>query len=113
MDALGIEDICGPLSILGVKPILVGGGTDGASVSISQHKSLKARLLETIPWMFWSWCYAFHLELSSRKGLSSQLFQRTKEMLLRLYCLYQKSSKKVWQLKEIFLNLKEVYNFVG
>ena len=32
-------------------------------------------------------------------------------MLLRLYHLYQKSPKKVRQLKEIFENLKEVYEF--
>ena len=30
---VGIQDICEPSSVLGVKPILVGGGTDGASVS--------------------------------------------------------------------------------
>jgi len=39
MDSLGIEDICDPSSILGVKPILVGGGTDGTLVNISQHKA--------------------------------------------------------------------------
>ena len=71
---VGIQDICEPSSVLGVKPILVGGGTDGASVNISQHISIKARLLESIPWIFWSWCYAHRLELSSRDGLGSQLF---------------------------------------
>lgn len=44
---VGIQDICEPSSVLGVKPILVGGGTDGASVNISQHNSIKARLLES------------------------------------------------------------------
>jgi len=111
MDTLGIQDICDPSSVLGVKPILVGGGTDGASVNISLHKSIKAKLLEAIPWIFWSWCFAHRLELSSRDGLSSQLFQSIEEMLLRLYYLYKKSSKKVRELKEIFMNLKEVYDF--
>ena len=94
-----------------MKPILVGGGTDGASVNISQHNSIKARLFESIPWIFWSWCYAHHLELSSRDGLSSQLFRSIEEMLLRLYYLYEKSPKKVRQLKEIVEDLKEVYDY--
>ena len=51
---VGIQDICEPSSVLGVKPILVGGGTDGASVNIPQHNSIKARLLESISWIFWS-----------------------------------------------------------
>ena len=108
---VGIQDICEPSSVLGVKPILVGGGTDGASVNISQHNSIKARLLESIPWIFWSWCYAHRLELSLRDGLSSQLFRSIEEMLLRLYYLYEKSAKMVRQLKEVVEDLKEVYNF--
>ena len=32
-------------------------------------------------------------------------------MLLRLYYLYEKSAKKVRQLKEVVEDLKEVYNF--
>ena len=107
----GIQDICESSSVLGVKPILVGGGTDGASVNISQHNSIKARLFESIPWIFWSWCYAHCLELSSRDGLSSQLFRSIEEMLLRLYYLYEKSPKKVRQLKEIVEDLKEVYDY--
>ena len=108
---VGIQDICEPSSVLGVKPILVGGGTDGASVNISQHNGIKARLLESIPWIFWSWCYAHRLELSLRDGLSSQLFRSIEEMLLRLYYLYEKSAKKIRQLKEVVEDLKEVYNF--
>ena len=92
---VGIQDICEPSSVLGVKPILFGGGTDDASVNISQHNSIKARLLESIPWIFWSWCYAHRLQLSLRDGLSSQLFRSIEEMLLRLYYLYEKSAKKV------------------
>ncbi|XP_065918189.1 uncharacterized protein [Dysidea avara] len=108
---MGIQDICDPSSILKVKPILVGGSTDGASVNISQHNSLRARLLESVPWIFWSWCYAHRLELSSKDGLNSQLFKNIDEMLLRLYYLYEKSSKKVRELKGIVEDLKEVYSF--
>jgi len=79
---MGIQDICEPSSVLQVKPILVGGGSDGASVNISQHNSLRAQLLERVPWIFWSWCYAHHLELSSKDGLKSQLFKNIDETLL-------------------------------
>ena len=61
--------------------------------------------------MFWSWCYVHRLELSLRDGLSSQLFRSIEEILLRLYYLYEKSAKKVRQLKEVVEDLKEVYNF--
>ena len=108
---IGIQDICEPSSILEVKPVLVGGSTDGASVNISQHNSLRARLLKSVPWVFWSWCYAHRLELSSKDGLNSQLFKNIDEMLLRLYYLNEKSSKKVRELKGIVEDLKEVYNF--
>ena len=32
---IGIQDVCESSSVLGVKPILVGGSTDGASVNLS------------------------------------------------------------------------------
>jgi len=70
------------------KPIVVGGGSDGASVNIGQHKSLKEKFQKALPWMFWSWCFAHRLELASRNGPTSPLFQPIEEMLLRLYHLY-------------------------
>ena len=39
-----IQDVCEASSILQVKPILVGGSSDGASVNVSQHNSLRAQL---------------------------------------------------------------------
>ena len=92
---MGIQDVCEASSILQVKRILVGGGRDGASVNVSQHNSLRVQLLESVPWILWSWCYAHRLELKS------QLFKNIDEMLLRLYYLYEKLSKKVRELKEI------------
>ena len=108
---MGIQDVCEASSILQVKPILVGGSSDGASVNVSQHNSLRAQLLESVPWIFWSWCYAHCLELSSKDSLKSQLFKNIDEMLLRLYYLYKKSSKKVRELKGIVNDLKEAYDF--
>ena len=43
---IGVENILDKDSVLGVKgrPLLVGGGTDGASVNIGDHTGLKAQM---------------------------------------------------------------------
>ena len=45
------------------KPVLVGGGTDGASANVSQHNGMRGKLQRALPWLFWAWCYAHRLEL--------------------------------------------------
>ena len=55
----GVTDFLEKGAILdATKPTLVGGGTDGASVNVGQHKSIKEKFQKALPWMFWSWCYA-------------------------------------------------------
>ena len=54
-------------------PVLVGGGTDGTAVNIAETNGLKGQLTQTLPWMFWSWCYAHHLELACRDAFISPL----------------------------------------
>ena len=105
----GIEDVLDKSGVLSSKPILVGGGTDGASVNIGCHNSIKTKLQSTLPWLFWSWCYAYRLELASKDALSSPLFKTIKEMLLRLYYLYEKSPKKTRELLLIVEKLKHVF----
>ena len=107
--ALGVSDFLDRGSILSAKPTLVGGRTDGASVNIGQHKSIKERFQKSLPWMFWSWCYAHRLELASKNGLTSHLFKSIEEMLLRLYYLYKKSAKKTCELMAVVEELKEVF----
>ena len=34
------------------KPVLVCGGTDGASVNVGIHNGMKARMQETLPWLY-------------------------------------------------------------
>jgi len=46
------------------KHVLVGGGTDGASVNIANHNGMKSMMLDSHPWLVWSWCYAHQLELA-------------------------------------------------
>ena len=99
-------------SVLGVqgKPILVGGGTDGASVNIAEHNGMKGKLQKELPWLHWTWYYAHRLELACKDAFSRQLFKDIAEVLLRLYYLYSKSPKKTRELADILQNLKEVWD---
>lgn len=109
---LGIDDLLDQAKVLGVegKPILVGGGTDGASVNISEQNGMQGTMQRALPWLFWGWCYAHRLELACKDSLSSKLFKDIQEMLLRLYYLYEKSAKKSCELLDIVEDLREVYD---
>ena len=88
LGAFGVSNILQRESVLGVaaqgKPILVGGGTDGASVNISSQNGMRGKLCKQLPWFYWMWCYAHRLELACKDACTSQL---CKDMLLRLYYL--------------------------
>ena len=47
----GIEDILKRASILGVegKPVLIGGGTDGASVNVAEQNGMKGKMQRELP----------------------------------------------------------------
>ena len=100
LSRIGIEDIHSPNSIFGVDkmPVLIGAGTDDASVNVGAHGGMKGKLQSDLPWLFWSWCFAHRLELDIN------------EMLLRLYYLYQNSPKKSQKLASIVSDLKEVFS---
>ncbi len=109
----GIDNILDRVNVLGVqgKPILIGGGTDGASVNIAKQNGMKGKLQKELPRLHWTWCYADHLELACKDAFSSQLFKDIAEMLLRLYYVYAKSPKKLRELADIVDDLKEVGNY--
>jgi TFIIF-interacting CTD phosphatase-like protein len=56
-----------------------------------------------LPWLYWAWCYAHQLELVCKDAFSSCLFHDIDEMLLRLYCLYEKSSDVNFQTLSMIL----------
>lgn len=113
LEKLGITDLMDKAAVLGVqtKPILIGGGTDGASVNISDQNGMRGKIQRELPWILWAWCYAHRLELACKDALSSPLFQEIEEMLLRLYYLYSKSPKKCRELTDIVEDLEEVFEF--
>ena len=73
------------------KPIIVVGGTDGASVYTVEHNSMKGKSQKELPWLIWTWYCAHQLEIACKNVLSSQLFSDIIEMLQRLRSLYSRS----------------------
>ena len=61
---LGITNVRDKASVLDGRPILIGGGTDGASVNVSEQNGMMGKLQQICPWMFWAWCFAHRLELA-------------------------------------------------
>ena len=99
--------------MLGVEnfPVLVGGGTDGAAVNVAGTGELKGQLMQALPWIYWSWCYAHCLELACRDAFISPLFSAIENLLLHLYYLYEKSPKKSRDLAAIIEDLKDIFSF--
>ena len=64
LELLGIKDALSK-EVLGVEshPVLVGCGTDGASVNVSEQNGMRGKLQRKLPWLFWAWCFAHQLEL--------------------------------------------------
>lgn len=113
MKKLGIDDLLDQAKVLGIegKPVLVGGGTYGTSVNISEQNGMRGTMQRALPWLlFWGWCYAHRLELACKDSLSSKPFKDIQEMLLRLYYVYEKSAKKPRELLDIVEDLREFYD---
>ena len=96
LSPLGIGDVLDQRSLLGAegKPVLVGGGTDGASVNVARQNGMRGIMQSAHPWLVWAWCYAHRLELACKNAFTSHLFKEIEEMLLRLYYLYEKSPRR-------------------
>ncbi len=92
-------------------PVLVGGGTDGASMNVGIHNGMKAKMQQLVPWLFWSWCFSHRLELACKDACISSVFKDINEMLLRLFYLYNNSPKKSTQLAEIVKDLEAAFHF--
>ena len=113
LKSMGLENILERESVLSSHdlPVLVGCGTDGASVNVSGQNGMRGKLQASLPWLYWAWCYTHQLELACKDAFSSKLFHDIDDMLLRLYYLYEKSPKKCRELSELINDLKEVYEF--
>ena len=113
MTRLKVGDVLDSDIVLSSELVLIGGGSNGASVNIGQHHSMIAQLQGSLNLLFWEWCFAHCLKLALKDGLQSCLFNEVEEMLLRLYCLYKKSAKKTRELESNVEEFKGVFEFSG
>ena len=109
--ASGESSVLSKASVLETRPIMVGGGTDGASVNVASQNGMRGIMQRELPWLFWSWCYALRLELACKDSFTSNLFKSVSEMLLHLYSLYSRSPKKLRDLTDLVSDLKQVFEF--
>ena len=79
--------------------------TDGASANIGCNDSLFTRLAEEHPHLIPFWCIDHPLELVIKDSIGDGLLHDIKECLLKLYYLYNKSTKKLQSLKELISEL--------
>ena len=89
---------------------LVGIGTDGASNNIAA-RGLKGLVEEKLDWIYWMWCVAHRLELSTKDALKGKCFDFVDDMLIKLYYVYERSPKKCRELSELVADLKEFLQF--
>ena len=52
-------------------------------------------------WIFWMWCLAHRLELAVKDTLKGKTFDTINDMLLKLYCIYEKAPKMQTKLCQI------------
>jgi hypothetical protein len=90
---------------------LVGFGADGASVNSGNKNGVKALLEERAPWLVYTWCIAHKLELALKDALDGTAFEKVDEMLNKLYSIYNKSPKKLHELKVLHDVLKQSFDF--
>ena len=64
-------------------------------MNVTDQNGLIGQMQHTLPWLFWSWYYVHCLELACKDTFTSSLFYFVQDVLLCLYYLYEKSSKKV------------------
>ena len=105
----GIEECFKDAKIDDFTKKLIGFCSDGANVNKGDKTGVMAEMLKKSPWLVFIWCMAHRLELAIKEGLGGTKFDDINEMLLNIYLLYEKSSKKLSQLGELVEKLKELW----
>ena len=84
--------------------------SDGASVNTGVKNGLISLIREETPWVGFVWCFAHRLELALKDALKEWIEPIT-VCLQNLYYLYEKLSKKLRELKNLHIILKDIYGF--
>ena len=89
IEALNVE------SVLGVsgRPVLVGGGSDGATVNIADRGGLKGMMQHSLPWLhldprFKICLFPFHASANSVSEPKSPVFTGFSEVLASFFLPY-------------------------
>ena len=90
---------------------LIGFAADGASVNRGDKNGVISLLRNDHPWVIYVWCVAHRLELALKDALQGTSFDDVDQVLLRLYYLYENSSKKLRQLRELHGIYRETFEF--
>ena len=86
--------------------------SDGASVNSGKNSGLIRLFQEDYEWLCFIWCFSHRLELALKDALKD-FIDPVDESLRHLYYLYQKSSKKNRELKNMYELLKDQYEMYG
>ena len=90
---------------------LIGFTAVGASVNRGDKNGVISILRNNHPWVIYVWCMAHRLELALKDVLQGTSFDDVDQVLLRLYYLYENSSKKLRQLCELHGIYRETFEF--
>ena len=96
-----IEDASKCVSCKDFMDKLVGINVDGASVNLSKHKGVGTLLKEKSPWIQVIHCFNHRVELALKDAFRTTSFEEADSMFCRLYYLYQKSPKRLSELREL------------
>ena len=93
-------------------PVHVGLGGDGCSTNRGEKAGVKAILKKKYSWFLFVWCIAHCLELALKDAFRGTYFKEIDDCLLKLYCLYKKSPKRLRGLRELSNMCKDSWEFV-
>ena len=80
---------------------LLGLNVDGASVNVGVHRGLGTLIKEQAPWLSLVHCFNHRVELSIKDSFKNSSFASIDELLTELCYLYQKSPKRLRELRTL------------
>ena len=104
LQTVGIDNILDQASVLGVEgePLLVGGGTDHASINVAEQNGMKGCFIKSFLGSTGYGAMPTPLSGHAKTPFSSQQFMDDNEMLLHLYYHFSKSPKKSRELTDTY-----------
>ena len=96
-----IEDAVKRVSCKDFMDKLVGINVNGASVNLGRYKGMDTFLKEKSPWIQVMHCFNHLVELALKDAFRTTSFEEVDSMLCKLHYLYQKSPKRLSELREL------------